>query len=171
MLLNNDVVVTPGWLESLVLAAERSPRIGLAGPVTNNISGPQRLQSVGYDQKSLCGLDDYAQLLRAHNANDFTQIWRVVGFCMLIKRQLIENIGGLDLRYGRGNFEDDDYCIRAGAAGYAAVIVHDSFVHHYGSQAFAASKCDYGNQLHQNWEIFKDKWGLPAGLRMGPTLM
>ena len=31
---------------------------------------------------------------------------------MLIKRQVIDRIGGLDDRYGLGNFEDDDFTLR-----------------------------------------------------------
>ena len=43
LLLNSDTVVTAGWLERLLAVLAREPRAGLVGPVSNSISGPQRL--------------------------------------------------------------------------------------------------------------------------------
>ena len=41
-----------------------------------------------------------------------------MGFCLLIRRTVIDRIGVLDERFGIGCFEDDDYCLRAIQAGY-----------------------------------------------------
>ena len=46
---------------------------------------------------------------------------RLVGFCLLIRREVIDAIGLLDERFGLGCFEDDDYCLRAMQAGYGGV--------------------------------------------------
>jgi len=40
LLLNNDVVVTPGWLERMISCAEKQPEIGIVGPRSNYVSGP-----------------------------------------------------------------------------------------------------------------------------------
>jgi len=80
---------------------------------------------------------------------------------------VIERIGGLDERFGRGNFEDDDFCLRALLTGFQTRLAGDCFVHHFGSQSFLAAGIDYRQSLHDNWEIFKRKWGMPADLPYG----
>ncbi len=164
LLLNNDVVVTENWLEQLLLVAEHDETIGILGPVTNYISGWQLIKNVNYDTNSLEGLDRFANEWRATNQGSIINSWRVVGFCMLIKRSVINKIGGLDIRYGLGNFEDDDFCIRAAIAGFKTVIVKSCFVHHFGSKSFLALGDKYRELLENNWEIFKEKWGLPSAI-------
>lgn len=164
LLLNNDVVVTENWLEQLLLVAEQDETIGILGPVTNYISGWQLVNQVNYDTNSLEGLDRFANEWRETNQGSIINSWRVVGFCMLIKRSVINKIGGLDIRYGLGNFEDDDFCIRAAIAGFKTVIVKSCFVHHFGSKSFRALGDKYKKLLENNWEIFKEKWGLPSAI-------
>ena len=70
------------------------------------------------------------------------EVNRLVGFCLLIRREVIEAIGPLDEQFGIGCFEDDDYCLRAIAAGFKAVIAGDAFVHHYGGRTFLGTGVD-----------------------------
>jgi len=167
LLLNNDIVVTPGWLGRMLACAERKPQIGIVGPMSNHVSGPQRVSSVTYDTLTLTGLNAFAQDFARQHAGQARPFWRVVGFCMLIKRAVIEKIGGLDVRFGRGNFEDDDFSLRATLAGFESWLAQDCFVHHFGSRTFAGEKVDYAESLHQNWEIFKSKWGIPKEIAYG----
>jgi len=167
ILMNNDVVVTPGWLERLAACAERSPRAGIVGPMSNYVSGPQLAKGVAYDTTSLAGLNKFSQLFAERYVGQAKPFWRVVGFCMLIKRAVIEKIGGLDGRFGLGNFEDDDFSLRAALAGFESWIAEDCFVHHFGSRTFAGAAIDYRESLHTNWEIFKQKWGIPADVAYG----
>jgi len=188
LLMNNDIVVTPGWLTRMMACAERNPQIGIVGPVSNYVSGPQLIKEVSYDTTSLVRLNkfsnafsksyDTTSLVRLNKfSNAFSKkhagqaksFWRVVGFCMLIKRAVIEKIGGLDGRYGLGNFEDDDFSLRAALAGFESWIAQDCFVHHFGSRTFAGAKINYRESLHKNWEIFKQKWGIPADVAYGAS--
>jgi GT2 family glycosyltransferase/Tfp pilus assembly protein PilF len=169
LLLNNDVVVTRGWLRRLLACAEQDTQIGLVGPQTNYIAGPQRVTDVSYDVESLEGLDSFAEAFAKKNRGQHKEQWRIVGFCMLIKRQVIEKIGGLDIRYGLGNFEDDDFCIRARLAGFKARIAENCFVHHFGGKTFKGARIDYQDSLNKNWEIFKQKWNIPADTPVGPA--
>ncbi len=161
VLLNSDVVVTADWLEGLLNTACRHPRAGLIGPVTNNISGLQKLPRVAYNVRTLAGLDAFARQVAAAEQGRTEQVLRLVGFCLLIRRELLMRIGGLDERFGRGNFEDNDYCLRSFLAGYQNLVAHDCFVHHFGSRSYAAAKVDYSAELTDKWEIFKQKWGVP----------
>jgi len=162
ILLNSDVVVTSGWVERLIRAAESHPRAGLVGPMTNNISGLQQLSDVGYDQESLAGLEAYAAGQAADHQGRIDRTLRVTGFCLLIKRELLARIGGLDEIFGQGNYEDNDYCLRAHLAGFECLIARDCFIHHFGSRSFAAAGIDYVAQIHKQWDIFKRKWGIPV---------
>ncbi len=159
LLLNNDTVVTPQWLGRLLSVFERYPEVGIVGPVSNYVSGPQRVASVDY--QSLEDLPRFARAWAATRDRQIIEINRVVGFCLLARRAVVQKIGGLDERFGSGNFEDDDFCIRARLAGFKAVVAQDVFIHHTGSATFRGAKIDYSESLHRNWELFKSKWGLP----------
>ncbi len=167
VLMNNDVVVTTGWLNRMIAVAERNPKIGIVGPMSNYVSGPQWVSQVGYDTATLTGLNQFAQDYSRRHLGQAKPFWRVVGFCMLIKRAVVEKIGGLDSRYGLGNFEDDDFSLRARLAGFESWIAEDCFVHHFGSRTFAGSGIDYSESLKRNWEIFKKKWGIPSEIEYG----
>jgi GT2 family glycosyltransferase len=162
ILLNSDVVVTAGWLDRLIGTANMHPRAGLVGAVTNNISGLQKLSTVAYDEESLVGLADFAAAQANEHAGRVDRTPRLTGFCLLIKRELLARIGGLAEVFGQGNYEDNDYCLRAHLAGFECLIARDCFIHHFGSRSFAAAGVDYVAQIHKQWDIFKRKWGIPA---------
>jgi len=162
VLLNNDVVVTPRWLAHLIACAETEASTGIVGPKSNHTSGPQHLAGIAYDSNTLEGLDDFAIRLSERQKGKRIAHWKAVGFCMLIKRAVIDRIGGLDPRFGIGNFEDDDFCLRAYIAGFRCCVAEDCFVHHFGSVTFRASGINYDKLLRTNWGIFKRKWSIPA---------
>jgi glycosyltransferase involved in cell wall biosynthesis/polysaccharide pyruvyl transferase WcaK-like protein/MoaA/NifB/PqqE/SkfB family radical SAM enzyme len=84
LLLNNDVVVTTGWLERMLSCAEKQPEIGIVGPRSNYVSGPQLVEEVGYDTHTLKGLAEFSNKFADDRASQAQQVLRVVGFCMLI---------------------------------------------------------------------------------------
>jgi multidrug efflux pump subunit AcrA (membrane-fusion protein) len=65
-----------------------------------------------------------------------------------------------DERFGTGNCEDDDWCLRAAQAGWNARIADDVFVHHVGGCTFQSEQIDYAESLRGNFEILKQKWGM-----------
>jgi GT2 family glycosyltransferase/Flp pilus assembly protein TadD len=164
LLMNNDLAVTPGWLGRLISCAEKHHRVGMVGPRSNCVSGPQWVEKVDYETQSLEGLNRFSAEFAQQHAGKDRRLLRVVGFCMLIKRQVIDKIGGLDHRYGLGNFEDDDFSLRAALAGFESRVADDCFVHHFGSRTFVGEKIDYRKSLLRNWSLFKEKWGLPQEL-------
>lgn len=163
--LNNDTVVTEGWLEGLRSVLERHPKAGLVGPMSNYVSGPQLVRGPGY--RRLDDLPEFARSWAEAHRGDVQRVARLVGFCLLARREVIDRIGGFDERFGPGNFEDDDLCIRAQLAGFEAYIARDVFIHHEGSQTFRAAHIDFREAMERNWEIFKAKWGLPPEVQLG----
>lgn len=159
LLLNNDTVVTEGWLGRMLNVFKRYPKTGIVGPMSNYVSGPQLVQKIDY--KNLEELGAFAARRAKEYDGQSFPIYRVVGFCLLVRREVINRIGGLDEQFGSGNFEDDDFCIRAALAGHESRIAQDVFIHHTGSQTFKGAGINYGESLLRNWELFKAKWRVP----------
>ena len=165
LLLNNDTIVTKGWLGSMLAVFDRYPDAGIVGPVSNYISGPQLVENVPY--RNLTEMHRFAVKRAAEYAGKIVESNRVVGLCLMARKEVIDRIGGLDERFGSGNFEDDDFCIRVAMAGFKAYFAQDVFIHHAGSQTFKGAGIDYRRSMGRNWETFKAKWGIPADLKMG----
>lgn len=157
LLLNNDTVVAPRWLENLTICLESAPSVGLVGPRSNCAGGPQFI-SVYYP--NLRAAEDFARNFnRESNPSQWFELDMVVGFCMLIKREVVEKIGLLDETFGLGNFEDNDYCRRAKGVGYKILCAGDTFVHHFGNCSFIGNKVDYNKLFQENYRKYKAKWG------------
>lgn len=154
---NNDIVFTEEWLERLLIAINKKPEYMIAGPISNVVSGFQIDKNARYS--NIKEMEKYAAKVRAENKGKYFEFPRVAFLCALIKRELIDKLGGLDERFTPGNFEDDDFCLRAQLAGYKTIIVQDSFIHHYGSKSFTAEGVQkYAERLKKNREIFVEKW-------------
>ena len=154
LILNNDVIVSQFWLERMLLPIERG-ELDLVGPISNEISGPQKI-NLNYN-----GLDEY-HIKSKHYTNKYKskliRTDRVVGFCMLFKRELFNDIGYFDERYEIGNFEDDDYCLRLKLKNYRMGFTHGCYIHHYGSLSFKNNQFTYNDILNVNRERFLTKW-------------
>lgn len=155
LLLNNDTVVSTGWLRKLLVAFERDGKVGLAGPCSNRVSGRQMVEATYSDMTSM---DGFAWDWGRRHAGVTEETDRLIGFCLLIRKTVLDQIGLMDERFGIGCFEDDDICQRALRGGWKAVIVRDAFVHHYGSRTFAATGLDFDRLMDENRRKYQDKW-------------
>jgi|GEM_PF-1718817 len=158
VLINNDVVVTRGWLSRMIRTANEFEHAAVLGPLTNYVVGQQQIVDVPYSD--IEEMHEYACEIAVKNAGKTLETNRIIGFCMLVKSELIRTIGGFDLLFGVGNFEDDDLCLRTTIAGFKVIICLDVFVHHYGSRTFAGERIDYSSLMEENWVKFKEKWGI-----------
>ena len=91
-------------------------------------------------------------------ANPYEEKSRLCGFAMLIRREAINIVEGLDEGFGLGYFEDDDISLRIRQAGYRLVVCHNSFIYHQGSASFG-NKPGVQELLSHNYEYIKKKWG------------
>jgi GT2 family glycosyltransferase/antitoxin (DNA-binding transcriptional repressor) of toxin-antitoxin stability system len=158
LLLNNDVVVTSGWLEAMHAALDDDPTLGMVGPRSNRVAGAQIVEECGYDVATCTGLDAWARTWCDQHRAQRSRTNRIIGFCMLVRRAVLDEIGGFDLRFGIGNFEDDDICLRTCVAGWQIAIAHDSFIHHVGSATFTGEKIDYSAAMGEGFARFSQKW-------------
>ncbi|CDN42250.1 Glycosyl transferase 2 family protein [Paenibacillus sp. P22] len=158
LFLNNDTVVTEGWLEAMLRALESDRTAGMTGPVSNYVSGQQQVEA-DYGP-GLEGLGAYAAARSAAWQGKIIEVPRLVGFCLLLPRDLALEMGGFDERFGLGNYEDDDLCMRIRSRGYRLVVACDSFIHHYGHVTInALEDFDLTALLSVNREIARRKWG------------
>lgn len=160
LLLNNDVILTEGWLERMITCLESDPQIGVVGPCTNRAVGKQVIATA-------CAAADediqkFACLQTLANAGAWFETHRIIGFCFLMKRKVIDTVGVLDERFGPGGYEDYDYCLRIRQAGYKIMVASDIFIYHIGGHGYAKNKLDYDKLRAQNIEIFIDKWSRKA---------
>ncbi len=164
--LNNDTVVTAGWLDGLIGWALRDwPRVGLVGPVTSYAPEPQQVPA-GY--AGLADLPGFAARRAAEYRGQALPVERLTGFCLLARRAVLAHIGGFDEQFGLGFFDDDDLCVRARAAGFELLVALDVFVHHFGSRTFLGLGVDGEGQLRENHEKFRAKWGDEQAARYPP---
>jgi len=142
----------------MVEVAEADNQIAIVGPMSNSVSGVQLEREATYPD--IEKMYEYAMENKQKNSGQIFQFPRVAFLCTLIKKEVIEKIGGLDERFSPGNFEDDDFCLRTQIAGYKTVIAKDVFIHHFGSKSFTADGTKkYAERLEINKQIFVEKWG------------
>jgi GT2 family glycosyltransferase/Tfp pilus assembly protein PilF len=164
--LNNDTVVTENWLSGLIAWATHDwPHIGLVGPTSNYAPPPQYVPG---DYRDLAGLDAFAARWHHEHVGKALSVERLTGFCLLGRREVLDQVGGFDEGFGLGFFEDDDLCVRAREAGFGLLVARDIFIHHFGSRTFAGLGIDSRHELRSNFERFRAKWGeeRAAGYRM-----
>lgn len=157
VILNNDTIVTAGWIKGLIRHLRDNKEIGIIGPITNNIGNEAKV-GTRYDR-----VDDMpaeaAQMTRARMGEWF-EINTLAFFCVMFPRSTYEQIGGLCEEYGLGFFEDDDYCRRVQRRGMRAACAEDVFVHHHLSASFNALGARKKQALFEkNRAIYESKWG------------
>lgn len=151
VILNNDTVVTSGWLERMLSALRTISACGLVRPCSNCVPGRQKVEP-GYSD--LAGLESFASHHAQAHPRCYYDAAVLGGFCLLLDRKLIEKIGGFEEEFGIGTFDDYDFCCRAIDAGYRAVICRDVFVHHFGSVTLNACCVDVTALLRRNQQVF-----------------
>lgn len=155
-LLNNDTVIMPNSIFNLRMGLYSDEKIGATGAVSNSISYYQQI-SESYED-----FDEYMKFAVNNNITNeasYEERIKIVGFAMIIKRNVLDKVGLLDERFTPGNFEDDDISFRILMEGYKLLLCRDSYIHHFGSVSFKEDSKKYGELLKTNSNKFKEKWG------------
>jgi len=136
-ILNNDTEVYENWLEEMIRILQSDFSIGIINPSSNNLGQSKPLE--GFSGK-------------------WIEMSSCIGFCMLIKREVIDKIGNFDEVFSPGNFEDTDFSRRAAKAGYKCVMAKGAYVYHAQNTGFKKRK-DWDEKFKRNLEIFNKRWG------------
>lgn len=149
VLLNNDTVVTQRWLEHLTGLAEMSPTVGLVGPMSNYAAPPQLVETIPYriGKKKTGGnpweldrgaVERFATEHEQANKGKWMEAERLGGFCLLIKRQVLDRIGSeINQWSDLSLFDTDILSSKARQAGFTLACCRDLFIHHFGTRTFA----------------------------------
>jgi GT2 family glycosyltransferase len=141
---NPDVQATPGLLHTLVAFMDTHPSVGIAGPRLLNPDGSVQASARGFSTPAVVlarglGLDRVfprAAMFRRYLLPDLpastpSAVDWITGALMIVRRDLVDCIGGMDERYRPAYSEDQDWCCRAWRGGWevmlvpSAVAVHD----------------------------------------------
>lgn len=138
LLLNSDTITTAGFVEELAAVLSLSEDHGVVTARSNNAT-----------------IASLPHLLRNPHAGRSVvrseAVWRTVspllprftvapvamGFCYLVRRELIDRFGFFDERFSPGYGEENDFCLRVGAEGHLSVIANHALVFHTGSTSFS----------------------------------
>jgi len=142
VLLNSDTQVGPRWLESLRLAAYGDDTVGTVTAVSDNagaFSVPELEQYCPIPERWDLPATQRAVLQQA--GLRFPELPTGNGFCMFVKRAVIERIGAMDAdAFPSGYGEENDFCQRAIRAGFRNIIAGNVLVRHERSASFGDAR-------------------------------
>lgn len=156
LLLNNDTIVTTDWLKNLMICLNSSSDIGAAGAVS--ISNAN-LQGIDRPYLPIEEVQDYTEKNNQSSPDRWEDKLKLIGYCILVRREAWNKISGLDERFSPGYYEDDDFSLRLLQAGFRLVLCHDCFIFHYLGTSFRKKKDEFYELLSRNQSIFYEKWG------------
>ncbi|HEX9782997.1 MAG TPA: glycosyltransferase family 2 protein [Opitutaceae bacterium] len=127
-LLNNDLVLTKGWLEPMLDLLRDEPNVGAVGNIqTNPATGLIDHAGVFFDPE---GMPTHAH---KHRGRPPRGKWRernaCTAACMLVPRTVFDDVGGFCTEY-RNGMEDIDLCVRLRDRGYRIIVSHESVIEH-----------------------------------------
>lgn len=148
ILLNSDTIVVGDWIEKLHNCLNANARIGIAGPLSNAggwqsipyMPGPNASPNlVKADSDTLVSIDAFCSEMTERFI--YPVVEQVNGFCLAIKRDVIETIGFFDeQRFPQGYGEESDYNLRAQEAGFLCAVAVDCFVYHAKTKSYTSEQ-------------------------------
>ncbi|WP_428681729.1 glycosyltransferase family 2 protein [Reyranella sp.] len=144
VLLNSDTLVTQGWLEGMFEVVKARPNAAMIGPVSNAASWQSvpNLHDIkgGWSSNPLpegFSHDDVGRLVRELSPQEFPEATLLNGFCTLMRRNVIAEVGYLDeVAFPMGYGEENDLCLRVRKAGYSLALADHVYVYHVKSASF-----------------------------------
>jgi GT2 family glycosyltransferase/glycosyltransferase involved in cell wall biosynthesis len=143
LLLNSDTYLFPGALSALRKALHSADNIASATAISNNAT----IFSYPHPSKAIDRLEDIswrrlAEIALEANHGKLVDVPTGHGFCMLVRREVLDALKQLNEVFGRGYGEENELCLRASDLGYRHVAAIDAFVEHRESVSFGTEKAN-----------------------------
>ncbi len=160
LLLNSDAELTPGSLSELSAVLHQSNGHGVVCPRSNNAtiaSLPFRLVDPSAERTPERTAAVHAAVVG--ELARFTVTPVAMGFCFLVRRELLAEFGLFDDAFSPGYGEENDFCLRVNAAGYLSLIANRALVYHHGGRSFgrarrAALRAAHGRLLSARYPFY-----------------
>ncbi len=137
LLLNSDTEVTAGFLEEMQAILYLHGRHAVVTPRSNNAT----IFSVPWSGGTLPAAESYRVWKRIKKLLPrFHVMPTAVGFCMLIKAEVLEQFGLFDEIYSPGYNEENDFVCRINRSGYSALAANWAYVFHHEGSSFGARR-------------------------------
>jgi len=139
-ILNNDIIVTPNWEMNLMNTLMNFPNVLLAYP--NSIQSEFTVENIANSLKQFSFSVEETEMF--------------AGYCFMIKRQCLKDIGLFDERFTPFLCEDTDYAYRLLINKTPAVKVYSSFIYHLRSKTLNTVR--YTNVYERNKKKLMQKY-------------
>ncbi len=150
--LNDDTIVTPGWLDNMLACFNKHVDCGMVGPSTCYSRGEQCSTVLMSERFKMSEANILAYASNLPEGEFKTELY---GFCMLIRKDLFKKVDGFYEGYGLGSYEENDLQLRFKKLGYFSYWVRNSYVHHYGHVTYEGLGINIGELVNKNKPIFE----------------
>lgn len=161
LLLNNDTTVSPGFLAEMLRVFSLRENIGIVGCLIYTQNLPRRVSHAGI--RFTEGFVPYEVGLPVPGITEgieksdptvyeVREVPAVTGACLMVKRSVWDEVGGLDEGYANG-WEDNDFCLKVREKGYTVWYTGKTYITH--------KKFGSGGRLRfeaQNRKRYDDIW-------------
>ncbi|MCX5656733.1 MAG: hypothetical protein NTZ48_00620 [Candidatus Omnitrophica bacterium] len=148
-LANSDLIFTKGWLDEAIGLFESNKLVGILNPNSNTL---------GAHVKSKESIESLAINLKNRYSSIFVEMPFCIGFCMIMRRDIINESKGLSEDYIPMFFEDSDISMKAKEMGYLIGAAKGAYVWHKEHGSFKETK-ETEQIFKRNKRIFQRKWG------------
>lgn len=142
LLLNSDTIVTPKWLEKIIIAAYSDHRIMTVTPLSN-AAGIFSAPEIDTNNELLptWNLEDISKIVENLSSHLYERVPTGNGFCMFIKREAFLQVGLFDEEaFQKGYCEENDFCMRLFSKGFDNIICDNTYIFHHHSASFQGEK-------------------------------
>jgi GT2 family glycosyltransferase len=157
VLLNSDTIVTPKWLQKLVVAAYSNESIGTVTPLSN-AAGAFSVPEIGKTNEipEFYTINTMASMVEKISDIVYLEVPTGNGFCMFIKRDTIDDVGLFDEEnFGKGYGEENDFSMRAIENSWKNILDDSTYIYHKRSASFSSSKTEL---MEKNRAILDKKY-------------
>lgn len=158
VLLNSDTIVTNRWIEKILECAYSNEAIGTVTPLSNNAtlcSVPEFCEENSLPE--YLNIDQAGAIVERCSMKKYPRITTAHGFCMFIKREVINTIGYFDAKtFELGYGEENDFCNRAEQAGYHHVMCDNTYIYHSGTKSFVSHEKE--KYIRQHDRILRERY-------------
>ena len=156
MVMDNDTEIPEGdegWLDRFVKELEQyGPKTAAVGATTNFAMAPQHILHTPKTYQA----DWKDERAKTSGVKENPPVIWFISFSVLLRKDVVRQVGPWDERFNPGNWEDTDYAVQLRTAGYDVRVARSVYIHHHGHRTFGAQLNDL---LATNEQKFVDKWG------------